>query len=347
VKRLMACLSVLSLAALVVSGCVRHVDGAGSAGSRDVDPGFFFAGDVPVYGQTVSGNDKNALAYLRAMRRIDVCGFADRQSLAKVGEIASVGTLYALDECDVEIKLPGDAAGRFFSVELTLARAQGAPAFRVGEIPVYRTAAESCVYQLPLDLSTLPGATRLRKPDQPYLKVGLIGTPDCGLAKKLVTAIAERATSGPLPARDGASAYPMPLAERDPCEMLAALGADVDHWDVDRTRPYECEFGIWRDGDPEVLSILVALEPKIVDIATAGKQMRSSGGVDIYLNPDFCSAVAFVGPPMQRRLAGGDFIDVANLVVRPAVVVDGGETGGAMGCDAAVEISSTAAKLYG
>jgi hypothetical protein len=49
---------------------------------------------------------------------------------------------------------------------------------------------------------------------------------------------------------------------------------------------------------------------------------------------------------MQRRLAGGDFVDVANVVVRPAVVVDSGAAGCA-GTNAVVDVAAAAAKLYG
>jgi hypothetical protein len=83
----------LTAAVLVLAGCGDYVGGDAKAGSRAGDPAFFFAGDVPIYGQTVSNNDKIALAYMRAIRRIDPCGFADRQALAKIGEIASLGTL--------------------------------------------------------------------------------------------------------------------------------------------------------------------------------------------------------------------------------------------------------------
>jgi hypothetical protein len=304
-------------AALVLAGCGDYIGGDAKAGSRAPDPAFFFAGDVPVYGQTVSNNDKTALAYQRAIRRIDPCGFADRQTLARIGEISSVGTLYAFDECDVEVKMAGDAATRFISLQLTLGQVAEPPALRAGGVPVYETAKDSCEFLIPVDLSRLPGAQRLRKPDQPFLQVSLIGAQDCAVTKKVVSAIAERVTAGPLPPRDAAAVYPIPLAERDPCEVLSALGVDVDHWDVNRTRPYQCEFGIWRDGFP-----------------------------DVYLDPTFCSAVAFVGPPMQRRLAGGDFVDVANLVVRPAVVVDS-DPAGCAGTSPVVEVAATAAKLYG
>jgi hypothetical protein len=333
-------------AALVVAGCGDYIGGDAKTGSRAPDPAFFFGGDVPVYGQTVSNNDRIALAYQRAIRRIDPCGLADRQTLAKIGEISSVGTLYAFDECDVEVKMAGDAAARFISLQLTLGQVAEPPALRAGGVPVYETAKDSCEFLIPVDLSRLPGAQRLRKPDQPFLQVSLIGAQDCAVTKKVVSAIAERVTAGPLPPRDAAAVYPIPLAERDPCEVLSALGADVDHWDVNRTRPYQCEFGIWRDGYPDVLSMRVALEPKIVDITTDAKQHRVSGGTDVYLDPTFCSAVAFVGPPMQRRLAGGDFVDVANLVVRPAVVVDS-DAAGCAGTSPVVEVAATAAKLYG
>jgi hypothetical protein len=344
VKRMVAG---LGAATLVFTGCAHYVDGAAKAGPAAGDPAFFFAGEVPIYGQTVSNNDKAVLAYLRAMRRIDVCGLVDRQSLAKIGEIRSLGTLYALDECDFEIKLPGAAASRFVSVQVALDRADELPSFRAGPTTIYETAPDSCEYLVPLDLSHLPGATPLRKPDQSFVRLGLIGAAQCDLTKRVAVAVAERVTAGPLPARDGVAVYPTPLAERDPCEVLAPLASEVDHWDVDRTRPYECEFGVWRDGDAEVLSTRVALEPKIVDIATYGKQLQVRDGADIYLDPTFCSALSFVGPQMQRRSAGGDFVDVADLVVRPAVVVDSGDAGCAGDDKLVVEIAAKAAKLFG
>ena len=37
----------------------------------EVDPAYFFAGDVPTYGQHLNPDEVTTLAYLRAMRRID------------------------------------------------------------------------------------------------------------------------------------------------------------------------------------------------------------------------------------------------------------------------------------
>jgi hypothetical protein len=328
---------------LLVAGCGQAIEGQAVTGYRAADPAFFFADEVPAYGQTVSNSDSIALAYLRALRRIDVCGFVDRDALAKIGEISSMGTLYALDECDADIKLPGQANRRLVSVQLDLTRVRQPVAFRAGGVAVYESAHDSCDYLLPVDLSRLPGATRLRKPDQPFLRVGLVGEQDCDLTKKLAGAIAQWTATAPLPARDAAAVYPVALAERDPCEVLSVIAGDVDHWDITQTRPYACEFGMYKEAYPDVVSIRLALQPKIVDLTTDGREHRVADGADIYLDTTFCSAVTFVGPPLQRRLPGGDFVDVANVEVRPAVSIDAGEGN----CAAALDVAATAAKLFG
>ena len=335
-------LTVLLVLTLTVCGCGRSVDGVATRGPLAVDPSFFFAGELPVYGQTVSNSDRVALAYRRAIRRIDVCGLVNPDALAKIGEVGSLSTLFAFDECDAEVKLPGRPDPRFVTVQLDMTRTDSPVAFRVGNAPVYETSTGSCDFLTPLDLGRLPGAARLRKPDQPFLRVGLIGEPDCGLTKKVVGAITAWLTSAPLPPRDSAAGYPVALAERDPCEVLSVLAGDVDRWDISSSRPYQCEFGVWRDGDPDVVSMRLALEPKIVDLVTAGAEHRFLDGADVYLDKTFCSATVFVGPPLQRRTPGGDFVDVANVVVRPAVVVDSG-TGD---CEPVVDVAGTAARLF-
>jgi hypothetical protein len=134
VRLLTGMVTVLLAAALVLIGCSRAMDGTAAMGPREVDPAYFFAGDVPTYGQRVNPGDVTTLAYLRAVRRIDPCGLLTRDALAKIGEIGSVGTLFALDECDVDIKVPGEANRRYASIELILNRMVGQPvAFLAGE----------------------------------------------------------------------------------------------------------------------------------------------------------------------------------------------------------------------
>jgi hypothetical protein len=333
----MALLAIL----VALAGCSRSLHGTAVIGSRDVDPGYFFAGDVPTYGQRVNPGDVTALAYLRAVRRIDPCGLFTRDAVAKIGEIGSVGTLFALDECDLDIKAPGEADLHYASVEVIFYRIAGQPvAFLAGDLPVYESYPGSCDYLLPLNLSLLPGAQPLRQLDQPFVRVGLIAENNCGFAQRLARAIAPTVESLRLPVRDGASVYPDALAERDPCQVLSVLGAEVKRWDIARSRPYDCTFGIVRGN--EIVPIQVSLQPKNYDVASETRQLRERDGVELLVDPAYCSAVAFVGAPMQRRLLGGDFVGTGDFVIRPAVLVDsGGEH-----CDVVTDLAVAAAKLY-
>jgi hypothetical protein len=331
----------LLVSLVVLSGCSRDVDGSAAMGPRDVDPAYFFAGDVPTYGQRVNPGDVTTLTYLRAMRRVDPCGLLTRDAMAKIGEIGSVGTLFALDECDVDVKVPGEANRRYASIEVILYRLVGQPvAFLAGGLPVYEAYPGSCDYLLPLNLSLLPGAQPLRQPDQPFVRVGLIAEENCDFAQRLARAIASTLESLRLPVRDAVGVYPSALAERDPCQVLSVLGAEVERWDVTRTRPYECHFGVSRGRD--VVPIQVSLQPKMYDVATETRQRRERNGVEMLVDPVYCSAVAYVGAPMQRKQVGGDYVDTGEIVIRPAVVVDsGGEH-----CDVVTDVAVAAAKLY-
>jgi len=337
--RLVAALLATTLA---LSGCSRSLEGAAAMGPREPDPTYFFAGDVPTYGQRLSPDEVTTLAYLRAMRRIDPCGLLTRDALAKVGEIGSVGTLFAFDECDIDIKMPGEANRRYASIEVILNRMAGQPvAFLAGGLPVYEVYPGSCDYLLPLSLSLMPGAQPLRQPDQPFVRVGLITEENCEFAQGLARAIAQAVESTRLPVRDAVAVYPSALAERDPCQVLSVVAAEVERWDVIRSRPYECNFGISRGKD--VVPIQVSLEPKMYDLATETREYRERDGVELLIDPTYCSAVAFVGAPMQRKLLGGDFVGTGEVVIRPAVVVDSGGDQ----CDVVTEVATAAAKLYG
>jgi hypothetical protein len=338
-----ACLRAAALLAIVLAftGCHRGIEGSAAMGSRGVDPSYFFSGEVPTYGQRVAANDVTALAYMRAMRRIDPCGLLTRDALAKVGEIGSVGTLFAFNECDIDIKVPGETDRRYASIEVILHRHSGeSVAFLAGGLPAYESFPGSCNYLLPLNLSLLPGAQPLRTPDQPFVRTGLIGDEDCGFAQRLVRAVAPRLESLQLPVRDAVAAYPAALGERDPCQVLSVLGGEVDRWDIGRSRPYECNFAVKRRGD--VVPVQVSLEPQLFDMTIETRELRDRDGVEIFVDQTYCSAVAFLGPQMQRKLLGGDFVGTGEVVIRPAVVVDsGGEH-----CEIVADVATAAAKVY-
>jgi hypothetical protein len=333
----------VALLAIVValSGCDDDVQGSAAMGPRDIDPAYFFAGDVPTYGQRVNPGDVTTLSYLRAARRVDPCGLLTRDAMAKIGEIGSVGTLFAFDECDVDIKVPGEAQRRYASIEVIFNRMAGQPvAFLAGDLPVYENYPGSCDYLLPLNLSLLPGARPLRQPEQPFVRVGLIGDENCDLAQRLARAVAPVVASLRLPVRDAVAVYPSALAEHDPCQVLSVVGAPVERWDVARSQPYECHFGLARG--KEVVPMQVSLEPRNYDPTTETRERRDRDGVELLVDPVYCSAVAFIGGPMQRKLVGGDFVGTGEVVIRPAVVVDSGGDH----CDVVTDVAVAAAKLY-
>jgi hypothetical protein len=331
--------TVLLATVLALTGCGRATEGSAAMGPRDVDPSYFFSGEVPTYGQEVSPGDFTTLAYLRAIRRIDPCGLMSRESLAKIGEIGSVGTLFVYDECDVDIKVPGENDRRYASIEVVLTQISEPVAFLAGGLPAYESFPGSCNYLLPLNLSLLPGAQPLRTPDQPFVRIGLIGEEDCEFARRLVGAVAPRLESLQLPVRDAVAVYPAALAERDPCEVLSVVGADVDHWGV-ASLPYECDFSLKRQG--EAVPIHVSLKPHLYDMATETRDRRDRDGVEIFVDQSYCSAVAFLGPQMQRKLLGGDFVGTGEVVIRPAVAVNSGGDH----CDVVADVVAATAKLY-
>ena len=309
---------------MVLTGCARAIDGSPRA--REYDEAYFFAGEVPTYGQTVSPDDVTRLGYLRALRRIDPCGLLTRESMAKVGEIGTVGTLFAFDECDLDVKVAGEAARWFLSVRLELARVDA----------IHETSPGSCEYLMPLPLSRLPGAQPLPGPEQPAVRIGLISQHNCVLVEKVVHAIEPRLASLQLPIRDAVGAYPAPLAERDPCQAQTALKAAT--WNVRDSRPYACALALG-DGTP----VRVTLQPQLFDIETETRALRSRDGVDVYVDTAGCAATAFVGPQMQRKFLGGDYIRSADVVIRPAVTVGSASPH----CDIATDGAVSAAKLFG
>jgi hypothetical protein len=334
VKRLIKALAATLIAIPMAIGCTHQVSGRATAPPR-ADEGTLFAGAVPVYGQTVSRNDTSLLAYLRALRRVDVCGLVSRDALGSIGEVIGMGTLVALNECDVMLKMTGTAVPHFITVELVLfddKAGSGAEADR-----------DSCDRLVPLALDRLPGAQPLRKPEQPFARVGAIAASNCALVTRVADALKRRLSTAPLPVRDAMAVYPVPLAERDPCEVLDVLGDDVDGWDVDQAGPFDCRFTVWRPGFAEAVPVSLKLAPEVVDASTDGSEQRRRDGVELFVKRAYCTVLSFVGPPLKRKLTGGGYAEIPGIEIRPAVVVDGA---GSSDCEAIVDVAARAAKLY-
>jgi hypothetical protein len=341
----------LTATLLLGTGCgqpAEFVAGSAQPSSGAGDAGFFFDGPVPMYGQRVQPADTVRLAYLRALRRIDVCGLVAQDTLARIGEIRSMATLFALDECDVEVKMPSAAERRFIGATVELARADGPEVTRADGLPVREAYAGSCEFLVPIDLAGLPGAAPLPGPDQPQLRIDLIGEDDCDTAGRVASVVAAQLARAPLPVRDGAAAYTTPLAERDPCEVLAVL--DIGYWDIAAGQPYRCEFGVvdgrrLENRSPGPVPMNLALRPRVVDVSIEGRELVFVHDTEVYLDRAACTALAFVGPDLQRRLGNGDLTDTGDVVIRPAVDATSGEAD-CTGRTLVAEVAGRAAALY-
>lgn len=305
-------------AILGLAGCSRSVDAVPRAVSPD--PAFFFAGPVPTYGQSVSPTQLDRLAYLRALRRVDPCDLLTRQALAGVGEIGSVGTMFAFDECDVDIKVTGEGARRYVSVETELSTLDHTP----------------CQYVAPLLLARLPGAPPLPGPVQPVVRISPITEQSCDFADNVGRAAAPLPDARRPPIRDGAAAYPNALAERDPCEILQVI--TTAEWDIGASRTHLCAFTL-----ADRKAVRLSLLPQLFEPDSDNRQQRSRDGVDLFVDTQFCTASVFLGPPMRRKLLGGDYQRPSGVVIRPSVMVESVPPN----CDTVSDIAATAAGVFG
>jgi hypothetical protein len=335
----------LVMAVMLSTGCSAV---AGNARPQPTaDTAFFFDGVVPTYGQRVNSDDRIRLAYLRALRRIDVCGLAGQGALARIGEIRSRGTLFALDQCDVDVKVPGEVAPRYVSTTVELAQPRGPEVAAARGSPLREAFAGACEFLLPLGLADLPGASPLFGPEQPQLRISMVAEPDCAVVRRVASAIAEHVGRTPLPVRDGAAAYTTPLAERDPCEVLTTLADDeIGFWNIPGSGPYRCEFGVARAASDETVPMELSLRPRVVDVSIDGRELIRAGAAEVYLDRQSCSAVVFVGPDLQRRLGSGLLVDTGDVRIRPAIDIDSGETN-CTGATLVEQIAARAAELFG
>jgi hypothetical protein len=218
--------------------------------------------------------------------------------------------------------------------------------FSVEGLPVREAYAGACEFLVPLDLGLLPGASPLFGPEQPQLRVEMVAESDCGVVRRVTSAIASGVAGSPLPVRDGAAAYTTPLAERDPCEVLTTLADDeIGYWNIPGSGPYRCEFGIARNTDEEAVPMVLSLRPRVVDAGMDGREVVRSGDVEVYLDRESCSALVFVGPELRRRLGNGDLVDTGDVRIRPAIDVASGE-GSCTGTTLVEQVAARAAALY-
>ncbi|MGU3497687.1 hypothetical protein [Mycobacterium sp. C31M] len=132
-----------------------------------------------------------------------------------------MGTLVSFDECGVELRVSGQRETLFLGIGLTFGLLDEPVAFSTGGVPVHDIYPGECVYEMPLAMSDLPDAPRAPEWAPPIVRVDAYAADDCRSVRRVVEAVAPLVADLELSLRDGASAYPVALAERNPCEVLS------------------------------------------------------------------------------------------------------------------------------
>lgn len=327
---------------LVVAGCGWATDGSPVAGPRDSDPAAFFAGAIPTYGQSLTADEMATQAYLRAIRRTDPCGFTTREALARIGEVLSAGTMFEFNSCELEVKVAGSADAKLISVAVAMAEVgEATPVFTIGDLPVYPFFDAGCGLQVPLPLNDLPGAPALTTSEQPYLQLAeLVSQQGCEFIEEFTKAVVVAMIPEQLPLRDALAVYPVRAAEYDPCAVLEELDG-VTSWDSRTELPYLCAFTLRRDeSDVDVRMVMKPRSPKDSERDFLPEERD---GIRVYVSPEYCAAIAYVGDELARKTSGGASIDMGEWATSPAASasVD------APHCDAATDVAVAAAKTFG
>ncbi|MGH3724390.1 MAG: hypothetical protein ACRDUS_09740 [Mycobacterium sp.] len=290
---------------LVATGCTRTVSGQARGGEPAPGVDSLFGGDLPDYGQKLDEDERATLTYARALRRVDPCGFAE--SLKGIGE---VGAYFGnLDGCTVPVKVSG-ADETWVDMNLVLDDVSLLPpAFTVGSVPVYDST-DACSFRMVLPLPKHRATGK-----EPVLKVSDYwadlqdAPPHCDLIKSATTLVAKGLPSS-LQVRHSLSAYPIKLAQRDPCEVLAEYPGQARDIAPDSLgSPFGCDFTLGN------------LDYSVQLIATAknysGYQHEERDGITYFYydkspgDPLNCHAIALVGDAMYGK-------DRANGSVRTA-----------------------------
>ncbi|OAT67779.1 hypothetical protein AWB85_11650 [Mycobacteroides immunogenum] len=309
----------------LLSACTVVVPGAASGPEPDLGADALFMGEIPEYGQQWSATDKTRLAYTRALRRIDPCGFRD--ALNGIGQPGAID--FRFWECEIELKVPGhsDIRAQVGLTYSTVQRRFERLVYDMGDAKVYESSLSQCVYDVPLALDKLPGAPELTGDKQPLLQVVVHEFDDnglgiCTVGLPIATAIAKRMPHG-IPVRTALSAYPSKLAERDPCEILKEypgkvrnLGQDKDADSANGNFPFECAFSLETpdDADMEYSVGIDVSHLGLLELEGYSKVRRE--GIDYYYNEvpqQFvgCKAAVLLGDPLYKRDSVGNLIEDA------------------------------------
>ncbi len=279
-----------------------------------------FEGPVPTYGQTFTEKQTALLAYLRALRRVDPCGL-----LLMLKDIGAPTYISGdVGGCFGSVKVAGSASPSSVGLSLILGDySREKPEFRVDGTPVFHTAG-TCLYEFPIALDKLPNAPKLtRGAGTPALRVVVVDgarsglVPNCTMAQPVIGVLAKM-NPADMPVRDALSAYPIKIAERDPCEILGEYPGQAN--EVRQSLfgdPYACRFSL-QDNDAQFeLTFRTGVDPP----SRLRGEIRD--GVEYFHGRDgsMCTSMVRLGKPLYARDVPGGAIQESNTPERVFIEV--------------------------
>lgn len=288
---------------LAIAGCTNIVSGTATGRLPAPTGQTLFAGDVPRYGQTLTDEQTTMLAYMRALRRIDPCGLV--LALNEIGAPTYISG--DVGGCFGSIKVAGTANPSSVGLSLVLGDSSlEKPEFTVGETPVYHTP-NTCAFEFPMALAKLPNAPKLKGPRMPVLRVVVVDgarsalSTDCKMAQPVINALLKM-NPADLPVRDALGAYPIKIAERDPCEILEEYpGRARDLRPSLLGDPFACRFSL-QDGDAWYeLSFRAGVDPPSKLRADIRDGVEYFHGEDHNGSITACTSMVRLGKPLYAR----------------------------------------------
>ncbi|MEV2226330.1 hypothetical protein AB0E01_41705 [Nocardia vinacea] len=242
----------LSIIGLLPSGCSQVVGGHPTADA---------------YGVWLSEQGHANVRASALIRQIDPCGFFDQSALSQFGRVVQVGPSSDLGECQVGIEPAAADISHFdapYPAQISVAldtdlTNPGPPTTIDGVTVIEGEANQRCNYAVEFHLPGEPRPERVT-----ILTSGFGGEKDSGLdpadcaaGMTVVRSIITANNSGQLPMRSN-STVKVPLAETDPCSLIARLPAGMSvpagGWDP-KVQPYDCKFRVRGPSKTEVVSV--------------------------------------------------------------------------------------------
>ncbi|TDZ80377.1 hypothetical protein DE4587_00228 [Mycobacteroides salmoniphilum] len=284
---------------LAIAGCTNVVSGNATGGLSAPTGQTLFAGAVPTYGQTFTQNQTILLAYLRALRRVDPCGL-----LLMLKDIGAPEYISGdIGGCFGSIKVTGTASPSSVGLSLMLGDySREKPEFTIDGVPVFHTAG-TCLYEFPIALDKLPDAPKLKGAKVPALRVVVVDgmrsalASNCKMAQPVIGVLA-KLNPADMPVRDALSAYPIKIAERDPCEILGEYPGKADDLRPSLFGdPFSCRFSLQGSDTQFELSIRTGID------APSRLREEIRDGVEYFHGQDgsMCTSMVRLGKPLYAR----------------------------------------------